>query len=159
LIVCDVGVRFAKYAIVTTSWDDRDPEVIEHFVATNVPLGSDVIGPQTHYFFAVEGAGSNYLTFSPRSWADWTRVATIPSNVQPRIARPAAQRFVLWPDDDGLPDGLTCAHDSVVARYVPPSQATRQQSIELPYSSDVPGYPAATLYRLPPECAEPRPVR
>jgi hypothetical protein len=156
LIVCDAGVRFAKYAIVATTWNDRDPKVVERFVATNVPRGSDVIGPQTHYLFAVEGAGSNYLTFSPRSWADWTRVATIPPSVHARIAPTPAKRFVLWPDEDGLPDGLTCAHNSVVARYVPPSHAARHRSIELPYSSEVPGYPAATLYLLPAECAEPR---
>jgi 4-amino-4-deoxy-L-arabinose transferase-like glycosyltransferase len=156
LIVCDAGVRFAKYAIVATTWNDRDPEVVERFVATNVPRGSDVIGPQTHYFFAVEEAGSNYLTFSPRSWADWTRVATIPPSVHARIAPTPAKRFVLWPDEDALPDGLACAHNSVVARYVPPSHAARQRFTELPYSSEVPGYPAATLYRLPAECAEPR---
>jgi hypothetical protein len=158
LLTCDVGVRAAKYARVVSTWAARDPGAIETFVRDHVPEGSDVVGPNRYYLYAVEGAGSRYLSDdsqSPADWARWIRRFD-PRLVLPPVRHsPIASRFLMWPSQESLPDGYTCAEEHRVATFQPaPSHdfIVFNRAGTLGLANGAESYPPTSLYRLPAGC-------
>ena len=158
LFTCCLGVLAFRYVRVAATWDARDPEPLNRFVAAYVPAGSAVIGPEAPYFFPVERSGSRYRTMSPRSWADWARWVPI---VEPeamllarqRLVAPAGQRFLLLPTDDDFPPEYECARAHLVAVFHPAANwMSRLGPIGRVNAADNLGYPETSLYRLPQNC-------
>ena len=159
LLAADLGVLAYRYSAIFLTWDARNPDALNAFVDRYVPPGSAVVGPEAPFFFPVERSGSRYRTMSPRSWADWARwvpliepEATLVVRRFPRTV--PRERFVIWVKDDALPDEYACANAYRVATFesAPPSPLLPDWmgALMAPY----PGYPSATLYRLPPGCPD-----
>ncbi len=158
LLTCDVGVRAAKYARIAATWGARDPKAIQKFVRDYVPEGSDVVGPSQYYLYAVEGAGSRYLSDDPQSPADWARWIR---SFDPKLVLPSVHhstitsRFLMWPSHESLPDGYTCAQEHQVASFQPaPSHnlIVPNRAGTLGLASSAESYPPTNLYRLPVGC-------
>ncbi|HVZ19828.1 MAG TPA: hypothetical protein VG871_02130, partial [Vicinamibacterales bacterium] len=77
-----------RYARIAATWDARDPDGINDFIADHVPPGSVVVGPEAPYFFPVERSGSTYRAISPRSWADWARWVPVIEPESTQVAKP-----------------------------------------------------------------------
>ena len=135
LLVADVAVRTGRYVRLAAVWPGTDPEQVERFVKAHVPPGSDVVGEESFYFFAVERAGSHYL-FTTRSSADWTRWVpeSDPSRAAgaPRAVGPHAARFLVWPADEArypVPPYLACARGDAVAVFDPLPGTSRASAL------------------------------
>jgi len=158
LLTCDIGVRTAKYTRTAATWSARDPKVIQKFVRDHVPEGSDVVGPSRYYLYAVEGAGSRYLSddfLSPADWARW-----IPS-FDPKLVLPSAHhskitsRFLMWPAHESLPDGYACAQKHEVASFRPAGHTLiLGRGGPLGFASGAESYPPTNLYQLPVGCPD-----
>jgi len=155
-LACDVGVLAVRYARVAGTWEARDPDAIEAFIAAHVPTGSTVIGPEEPYFFPVEQTGSRYRTISPRSWADWARWVPVIEPEATLVARhrhlPApVKRFFIWETATPVPSAYGCALPHRVAVFEP--SPTRLDRLG-PFRRDAidRGYPGSVLYELPPGC-------
>lgn len=150
LAVACLGLRAVKYADVLASWEARDPERLERFVAAHVAPGSRVFGPTQYYFYAVEAAGSEY-----RYAVDWGLVRTMPRKVRREILitplprTPGGQDFVLWPEGEALPQGLGCLRPA--ARWAPPPARALPLSRAHAFAG---GYPPTVLYRRPAGCGD-----
>jgi hypothetical protein len=150
-----VGATGVRWVRIVATWQARDPAGISEFVRAHVPPGSAVVGPNALYFFAVEQAGASYRSPFRRSPADWARWVPQfdPSAVRlsQTISVPApAARFLMWQTGDDLPLGYECARQSLVGTFEPPANHLSALG-PLGDSWDV-GFPATTLYRLPPGC-------
>jgi hypothetical protein len=154
LLVGDVGFYALRTARVAATWNASDPIPLNAFVASHVPSGSVVVGPETPYFFPVERNGSRYRTVAAASWADWARWVPIvePESVRPAHIReaPATARFFIWPDGDDLPEHYECVRGHVVDVFVPAKNYLYLLG-RLGHPTDQ-GYPKTVLYDLPPGC-------
>jgi hypothetical protein len=156
LVAADVAVRTGRYVRLASVWRGTDPESIERFVRAHVPAGSDVLGEERFYFFAVERAGAHYLFASPLNSPDWSRrvIAFDPAAGVPPGAtdRAPAARFLIWPADEAqypLPQNLACAHERVVAVFDPSTPRPRRLG-PIPIDPRLPlVYPKTVLYGLP----------
>lgn len=157
LVACETGLLAYRYACIAATWASRDPAPLNAFVARNVPSGSVVVGPEAPYLFAVEGSGSRYRTARAESWADWARWVPLiepqATTLAQHLRQPAPRdRFLIWRNDDDVPDGYRCALASIVARFDPAPVDSRWPAWIVRASERYPGYPSSTLYRLPPGC-------
>jgi hypothetical protein len=151
-VVClFVGVRVAKLVRAGVTWSGRDPGGITEFVRAHVPPGSEVIGLDEDYFFAVEESRSRYLTASQISASDWARWVPQIDGVRPAAAPPLTGDYLLWPAQAiALPTeaaSMSCMVATPIATFQPPPP-------DLPALSwvvrDDPraAYAATTLYAL-----------
>ena len=155
------GLRAAKYARGAATWTGRDPEPLRAFIASHVPAGSTVVGMEQMYYFAVERAGSRYLTSDTVSWADWTRWIPAIEHRPPGAVRMPRGDFLVWPAPGEryyeFPSYLECARSHRVATFRPPPPDWPSL---LMFSNDdhVVDYPESDLFRLseacPPRAAE-----
>ncbi len=140
------GVRMGKVVHAGVTWDARDPANVDRFVASHVPAGSRVIGPGPDFFFAVERAGSRYMSFPQVSLADWARWVHY-KDAPARLPVPSAD-FLLWRNDEGPPPPrIACAIQRLVATYEPPPPNIPSLGWVTetdPYA----GYPKTSLYAL-----------
>lgn len=161
-----VGIRVIKYGELLGSWQARDPQTINSFVRTYIQPGSRVYGPWSYYYWAVEGAGSRYV--SAERWQGGKAAATVlPSEVQRQLkallkgraresydssvnGAASVSEFLIWPDDQTLPAGFSCAGENVLARYKPLASGSSWIARLHPGGG---GYPATTIYQLAPGCA------
>ena len=157
LLAVDTADLAFRAVAVAATWRARDPDPVNAFIVSFVPAGSEVVGPEQPFFFAVERSGSRYRTVSPRSWADWARwvpkiepAATLVSRQYP--APVARNRFLIWPSHDGPPERYECAASHLVAVFEPAPAAAWTPRWMLSRFDDDPGYPPAALYRLPDGC-------
>jgi hypothetical protein len=155
LVVIDAGLFAVRAVRTAATWRASDPAPIDAFIRQHVPEGSVVAGPEAPFFFPVERSGSWYRMARPESWAPWARWVPIiePDSVHhaSRLSTPTPiARFLVWRDDDEIPDNYLCARDRVAARFEPPANYLRLLG-PLGHPLDR-GYPAATLYRLPDGC-------
>jgi hypothetical protein len=152
LIAGDATIRLAKYARVAATWAARDPAPLEEFVASNLPPGSVVFGPAFFYFYAVERAGSYYVTSSRESEAAW------PRHVEPGPPEPlpAGPRYLLWSDWDAagpLPPALACPGSRLLGTYQPaPDDGWRLGPLETLPGHLPDTYAPTQVYALPPGC-------
>jgi len=151
-----VVVRVAKITRAVVTWTGRDPSLITQFVRAHVPPGSQVLGPDQDYFFAVEESGSRYLIASQVSAADWARwMPAIEGRPNPPT-RPLVADYILWPDtapDVGSSPGapLVCLRATAIAAYRPPAydiDALAWLARDDPRAA----YAPTTLYKLTPTC-------
>ena len=155
LLAAQASIFAARSALIAATWEARNPDLINEFVAAHVPPGSAVVGPEAPYFFPVERSGSRYRTISPRSWADWAR--WVPQ-IEPEALRvprqfpiePPRDRFFIWPVEDELPEEYACASLHVVATYIAP-HGFQERLGPLVAFGDA-GYPTTRLYHLPDGC-------
>jgi hypothetical protein len=125
LLMLFVGVRAAKIARAAVTWSGRDPAPLTAFVRSHVPAGSEVIGPEQDYYFAVEESGSRYLIASQVSASDWARwMGVIDGRPAPAV-KPLTADYMLWPDDPAVsvspPVTLPCLSATPIASYEPPA--------------------------------------
>ena len=153
LLAFDIAVKTLEYGRVASTWSARNPDRIAAFVRERVPPGSDVIGPEGVYFWAVETNGSRYLSIWPESWADWARwvprVEPEAVGARPR-RRPMAGRFLLWQSQYALPPEYACARDHVAGVFpAPPDDLDLPGTLEITADR---GYRETVLYALDPQC-------
>jgi hypothetical protein len=154
LVAADLAIRTGKYVRLSTGWAGADPAPLERFVRAHVPPGSDVVGPEDFYFFAVEGAGSRYLLAASASPATWTRWVPPPGPSRSRRADPAdrakAPRFLLWPATEPyepLLERAKCSRLVTVSIFDPPP-AHLERLGPLGFQGDGPiAYPRTALFR------------
>jgi hypothetical protein len=153
LLAFDIAVKALEYGRVASTWSARNPDRIAAFVRERVPPGSEVIGPEDLYFWAVETNGSRYLSVWPESWADWARWVPLvePEAVGPRPRRrPGAGRFLLWQSRYPLPPEYACARDHVAGVFrAPPDDLDLPGTLAITADR---GYPETVLYALDPQC-------
>lgn len=148
-VVAEGAVRLTRYARVAVTWPARDPAPLARFISTHVPRGSAVWGPDYFFIYAVEQAGSRYLTSSGISGADWARL--VPQTQPARQVDPRASRFLLWPDGDDLP--TMCPGSQAVARFDVPADHRNLLRMFGRLANSLPDtYHSTELYRLPPGC-------
>lgn len=157
LLAIDTADLAFRATAVAATWAARDPDPVNAFIAAYVPARSAVIGAEAPFLFPVERNFSRYRTVSPRSWADWARwvpivepKATLAARAIP-VEEPVA-RFFIWQNDSPLPDGYACAAPHAVAAFEPAPIASWTPRWMRTLLGPEPGYPAATLYRLPDDC-------
>jgi hypothetical protein len=150
LLVVLAGVRAGKVVHAGITWDARDPANLDGFVANHVPPGSRVLGPGPDFFFAVEGAGSRYISVPQVSLADWSRWVRPPDRPAPPPVPPGD--FLLWRNEDGPPPPpVACAIRRLVATYEPPPPNIA--SIAWVTKTDpFAEYPVTALYALGSRC-------
>ena len=157
LLALEILFLAYRYTGLAANWASHDPDRINAFVARYVPPGSAVVGDKEPFLFPVERSGSRYRTVEARSWADWARWVPEIEPDATRVARAMPQpepqaRFFIWADSVPAPVDYACALGSIVAHYdAPPIDVSWPAWIRA-IASRYPGYPSATLYRLPPGC-------
>ena len=150
-----VGIRGAKIVRGLVTWSGRNPAPLTAFVREHVPPGSEVLGPDQDYFFAVEESGSRYLIINQTSAADWARWMVTIDRRRPAPTKPLKADYLLWPDaglfDDTL---LPCLVAEPRATYRSP--APDIQSLAGLVEDDArAAYQTTTLYRLKFSCSDP----
>ena len=154
LVCFFVGVRVAKQVRAVVTWSGRDPAPLTAFVKTHVPAGSEVLGPDEDYFFAVEESGSRYLIATQRSASDWARWMAAIDGTPAAAPNPVLADYLLWPRDLP-PPALSCLAATARASYDPPPMDFPRLS-RLVRDDPRAQYAATTLYALTPTCANGR---
>ena len=149
-----VGIRGAKLVRGLVTWSGRNPAPLVEFVRAHVPPGSEVLGPEQDYFFAVEESGSRYLIASQISAADWARWMVAIDRRQAPAPQHLIADYLLWPDGGVIADvPLTCLVAIPRATYQPPPPDIKRLAFLV--EDDVRAvYAVTTLYQLTPSCTE-----
>ena len=149
------GVRAVKTIGIFETWSARSPEQFARLIGEHVPPRSTIVGYDEFYFYAVSAHGSTFRSF--RSWeieSPSLRAAWEDRIRRPAVADPQAD-FLLWPDDPRwpMPESLTCAAVSPVARYDAPSSRSWLDRLIVPGGlAALRRYPSTVLYRVPDGC-------
>ena len=106
LAIVLVTFRSGKVVAWLASYQERDPQPLQDFVRRKVPGNSRVFGPEDLYFYAVEGAGSQYLFIRPRIPSGLLSKSDHDLDWEEQLKAGQAV-YLIWPKEDSLPRGLS----------------------------------------------------
>jgi hypothetical protein len=143
--VLAIGLRAAKIADFSLSWNGRNPGPILAFVKDHVPPKSTVLGSESCYFWVVQNSGSRYL---------WIQEKTTPGlrsrsmlNTDTLFMQSSGDRiYLIWKHDSALPPELSALVFRKTASLEMPN---RHVNVFSKFSSRIgTGYPQTDLYEL-----------
>ncbi len=144
LTIVLVTFRSGKTVAWFASYRERDPQLLQEFISSNVPTNSRVFGPEDFYFYAVERAGSHYLFYRPRIPSGLLSKADHDLDWTDQLEEGQAM-YLVWPKEDSLPRGLAPTNLHLVGSFAVPQGKEPIGWRKTGWGS---GYPATNLYRI-----------
>jgi hypothetical protein len=144
LAVLIISVRAAKIVQLAQSWNTRNPEPISSFARQNIPAGATVLGSQTFYYYAICGAGANYVVWDAGHAPILGLLSGDREGLQEYLMhRSGSERrvYLIWPHADGLPEELRSQKLRLIGSFL---GGARRVSRWVPVALD--GYPDTDLY-------------